>query len=148
MKIRSSHGKRFFKKVNLKNFAIFTGKDPWWSLFLTGIELCWSPFLKGTTTQVFFGECCEIFKKISERLLLEDFALIEQAQCSLQKQLSVSVFMKMCSENTQQIYRRTPMPKCDFIPQACSPVNLLLIFRKAFPKTTSGELLPSLGVLH
>ena len=25
-----------------------------------------------------------------------------------------AVLKKRCSENTQQIYRRTPMPKCDF----------------------------------
>ena len=30
------------------------------------------------------------------------------------KQLSRGVLRKRCSENVQQIYRRTPMPKCDF----------------------------------
>ena len=33
---------------------------------------------------------------------------------SYQKQPSRGVFRKRCSENMQQIYRRTPMPKCDF----------------------------------
>ena len=50
----------------------------------------------------------------------------------------------MCSENMQQIYRRTPMPKCDFnkvTKHGCSPVNLLHIFRTHFPKNTSGWLL-------
>ena len=32
----------------------------------------------------------------------------------LQKQLSRSVPRKRCSENMQEIYRRTLMPKCDF----------------------------------
>ena len=32
----------------------------------------------------------------------------------IQKQLSRGVLRKRCSENMQQIYRRTPMPKCDF----------------------------------
>ena len=32
----------------------------------------------------------------------------------IQKQPSRRVFRKMCSENMQQIYRRTPIPKCDF----------------------------------
>ena len=32
---------------------------------------------------------------------------------SLQKQPSRGVLKKKCSENIQQIYRRTPMPKCD-----------------------------------
>ena len=32
----------------------------------------------------------------------------------MQKQPSRGVLRKRCSENMQQIYRRTPMPKCDF----------------------------------
>ena len=31
-----------------------------------------------------------------------------------QKQPSIGVLRKRCSENIPQIYRRTPMPKCDF----------------------------------
>ena len=31
-----------------------------------------------------------------------------------QKQLFRGVISKWCSENMHQIYRRTPMPKCDF----------------------------------
>ena len=46
-----------------------------------------------------------------------------------------------CSENMQQIYRRTPMPKCYFIEIAylhgCSPINLLYIFGTLFLKNTS-----------
>ena len=51
--------------------------------------------------------------------------------------------LKICSKFTGEIYRRTPMPKCDlnFIEIAlrheCSPVNLLHIFRTPFPKNTS-----------
>ena len=33
---------------------------------------------------------------------------------NIQKQPSRGVLRKRCSENMQQIYRRTPMPKCDF----------------------------------
>ena len=32
----------------------------------------------------------------------------------IQRQPPRGVRNKRCSENTQQIYRRTPMPKCDF----------------------------------
>ena len=32
----------------------------------------------------------------------------------VQKQRSRGVLQKRCSENVQPIYRRTPMPKCDF----------------------------------
>ena len=31
-----------------------------------------------------------------------------------QKQPSRGVLSKRCSENKQQIYRKAPMPKCDF----------------------------------
>ena len=44
----------------------------------------------------------------------------------------------------QQIYRGTPMPKCDFeitLRHGCSPVNLLQIFRTLFIENTSGRLL-------
>ena len=63
-----------------------------------------------------------------------------------------AVQRKRCSENMQQIYRRTPMPKFDFSKVAkqlieiilwhgCSTVNLLYIFRTPFPKNTSWWLL-------
>ena len=68
--------------------------------------------------------------------------------CFMQKQSSGGVLKKRCSENMQQIYRRTPMPKCDFNKVASelylnrtsawvSPVNLLRNFRTPFPKNTS-----------
>ena len=44
----------------------------------------------------------------------------------------------------QQIYRRTPIPKCDIeieLRHGCSPVNLLHFFRTPFPKNTSGQQL-------
>ena len=69
-----------------------------------------------------------------------------------QQQPSRSVLRKKCSENMQQIYKRIPMLKCDFkksqsnsqiaLRHGCSPVNLLCIFRKPFPKNISGGLLP------
>ena len=71
-----------------------------------------------------------------------------------QKQPSTVLLKKKCSENMHQIYRRTPMPKCDFnkvallcyfieiaLRHGCSPVNLLCIFKTPFLKNTSGRLL-------
>ena len=50
--------------------------------------------------------------------------------------------MKRCSENMQQIYRRTPAPKCGFNKVAgCYPVNLMHISRTPFLKNTLGRLL-------
>ena len=75
-------------------------------------------------------------------------------QNNVQKYPSKSVFRKRCSENMQQIYKRTPMPKCDFnkvalhcnfieitLRRGCSPVNVLHMFRIPFLKNTSGRLL-------
>ena len=42
-----------------------------------------------------------------------DADLLSFRCCHLQKQPSRGVLMKGCSENMQQIYRRTPMPKFD-----------------------------------
>ena len=66
----------------------------------------------------------------------------------LQKQPFRGVLRKRCSENKKQIYRKTPMPKCDFnkvakqftLTHGCSPINLLHIFRTSFLKNTSGGL--------
>ena len=63
-----------------------------------------------------------------------------------QRQPSRGIIRKRCSENRQQIYRRTPAPPS----HGCSPVNLLHTFRKPFLKnTTEGLLLvkPTLKVL-
>ena len=67
----------------------------------------------------------------------------------IQKQPLKGVLSKRCSKNMQQIYKRTPMPKCDFnkvakqitLQYECSPVNLPHIFSTAFTKNTSGWLL-------
>ena len=73
----------------------------------------------------------------------------------LKKQPSRGVLKKRCSENMQQSYRRTPMPKCDFnkvaklqsnfneitLRQGCSSENLVHIFRTPFLNNTSGRLL-------
>ena len=75
---------------------------------------------------------------------------------TLQKQPSTGVLTKKYSENMQQIYKRTPMPKeisiklfCNFLEIAlwhgCSPVNLLHIFRTLFNENTNGGLLLTLG---
>ena len=63
-----------------------------------------------------------------------------------QKQPPRGVPRKRCSGNTLQIYKRTPMPKCDYNNvtlhpwQGCPPVNLRPIFRTHFPRNTSGWL--------
>ena len=84
--------------------------------------------------------------------ILFQFLFINFLGLELQKQPPRGVLIKMCSENMQQIYRRTPMPKCYFNKVALqlywnhtsawgSPVNLLHIFRTPFTQNTSGRLL-------
>ena len=95
-----------------------------------------------------------------ETRLLEKFLQTKTHRDQGQKLPSWGVFGKRCSEKMQQVYRRTLMPKSDFhkvamqkqnqilqgnfteitIQHRCSSVNLLHIFRKLFPKNSSGGL--------
>ena len=43
-----------------------------------------------------------------------EFFKMQSNVISVQKQPFGGVLGKRCSENMQQVYRRTPMPKCDF----------------------------------
>ena len=74
-------GKITLKKpslIRVKNFAIFTGKNLGWSLFLIKLQVLWL-YYKDTPAQVFSSEYCKIFeilkntylKNIYERLLLK-----------------------------------------------------------------------------
>ena len=53
---------------------------------------------------------------LEEKYLRSEGILLKQGCCTLkgQKQPSRGALKKTCSENMQQIYRRTPTPKCDF----------------------------------
>ena len=51
----------------------------------------------------------------------------------MQKQSSRGVLWKRCSENMQQRYRRTPMPKCDFKKVFVECPELELISKDEFP---------------
>ena len=55
----------------------------------------------------FIGAC---LSKISIKILRKYWYFI----LFIQKQPPKNVLRKNCSENMQQIYRRTPMPKCEF----------------------------------
>ena len=48
----------------------------------------------------------------AEKLPIDFFR--KSARVYAHNQPSRCIFRKRCSENTQQIYRRKPMPKCDF----------------------------------
>ena len=61
--------------------------------------------------------------------------------CIMQKQLSRSVLRKRSSGNMHQIYRRTPVPKCDFNKVALLSCKFAAYFRTPFPRNTSRQLL-------
>ena len=48
----------------------------------------------------------------------------------IRKQLSRGVVRKECSENMQQIYRKTPMPKCHFSEVALQSQQAVFSFSK------------------
>ena len=66
-----------------------------------------------------------------------------------QRQPSIGVLIERCSENIQQIYRGTPMPKCDFskfVKELYWNYTSTLVFccifsENFFPKNTSRGLL-------
>ena len=110
-----------------------------------------------------FVENKQIYENNTSKFLIQDFSNIRITRtlfsincniCKYQKQPPRGVPRKSCSEILQQIYRRTPMPKCNFnkvvieieifieiaLRHGCSPVNLLHIFRTPFLKNTSGWL--------
>ena len=70
-------------------------------------------------------------------------------QTRRQQQPSTGGLRKRFSENMQQIYRRTPMLKCDFnkvfieiaLPHRCFPINLLHNIRTPIKKNTFEKLL-------
>ena len=70
----------FHKKVVLKNFALFTGKNLCWGLFLIKLQL----YQNQTPAQVFSCEYCKIFKNtyFEEHLLTaaSDFTTTENSR--------------------------------------------------------------------
>ena len=94
----------------------------------TGKHLCWSLFL----------------------IKLQAWRIFANSYFCHQKHPSRGFLVKRCSENMQKIYRKIPMPKCDFnkvakqFRRACS-VKLLYIFRIPFYKNTSWGLLRNLN---
>ena len=67
---------------------------------------------KETSTQAFSNKFCEIFKNnfLTEHYKATAAVDLQYSEAATQR----CVLRKKCSENVQQIYRRTPMPKCDF----------------------------------
>ena len=90
----------------------------------------------------------DVLSRVINSFIFKGKSLNSRKKFKSQSQSSRGVLRKRCFENMQQIYRRTPMPKCDFnkvaaiaLRHGCSPVNLLHIFRTPFPENTSGGLL-------
>ena len=74
-----------------------------------------------------------------------ELVLVTEIEIIFRRPLGTEAALQRCSykkvsKNMKQIYRRTPLPKCDLqsnfieitFPRRCFPVNLLHIFRAAF----------------
>ena len=116
----------FLYKDVLKICSKFTREQPCWMWFqesnfieITPWHGCFPVNLLHTFITPFLWTPLDMKKAwkttVSITLQLpEILARFLEDSYSLQKQPSEGVIIKMCSENMQQIYRRTPMPKCDF----------------------------------
>ena len=121
--------RRCFSSSIYKLFTLVSSSCTWFSinkyLFKQNL-LCWK-----------FDDVLLRLEKKSENLMQINSRYFSK----MQKQPARCVPRKRCSENMQQIYRRTPMPKRDFIEitlrHGRSPVILLHIFRTPFPMNTS-----------
>ena len=84
---------------------------------------------------------------IKQGAVIHENWLNENVCSSVKMQPSRCVLRKTWSENMQQIYRRTAMPKCDLITlrQGYSPKKLLHIFRTPFPRNTCRGMLLSVA---
>ena len=110
---RSRNWRCSIKKAGFKNFAIF--------LETPVLELC-CKFMKKWFQHEFFLWILQKFlrtstlKNICWRLLLQraTHLLFYVVFYNVQRQPSRGVLRKRCTEHMQQIYRRTPMPKCNF----------------------------------
>ena len=87
-------------------------------------------------------------RRVFYRIKISKQRVIQNKKSNFRSSHPDGVLKKRCSENMQQIYRRTLMPKCYFsnffdiaLRHGCSPVNLLHVFRTIFPRNTSGWLL-------
>ena len=113
----------FYKKVVHKNFAIFTGKHLCWSLFLIKLhpffyrtppadDCEWGYYLKKT-----FALANLLFPMHSVISIFTNF--IHQRSLTPPLPFLTFFFRSISSEvflgkGVQQIYRKTPMSKCDF----------------------------------
>ena len=110
LKFKSSRPDVFLGKGVLKICSMFTGEHPCWSVIsikYSSLGGCFKKFKKNTLVK------CNQHRKPQ---WLNVFALnhFMSGNSELQKQPPRGVPRKKCSENIQQIYRKTPMLKCNF----------------------------------
>ena len=138
-----------FLRKHLVNFSILISNyDDWilkllhlylpvWRCYYVIIIVCnWSITIASRSNKPQFWK-----NKFSKILYL--YVLPETLKNTFfQKQPSRGALKKRCSENMQQIYRRTPMPKCDF-----NKVALQLYWNHTLACSILLKLRFSMGVL-
>ena len=120
----------------------------------TSIDFRWlTCFYHWKNTNRIWSISCELvfttYPKLQKNFHAKRYPRPVDADIKSQKQAHRRVLTKRCSENMQQIYRRTPTRKCDFnkvalqfvieiaLRHGCSPVKMLHIFRSPIPGNTS-----------
>ena len=78
--------------------------------------------------------------------LLVSISIFKQIR-NIHKQPSRGVLIKWCPENLQQIYRRTPMLKCDLFIEWVFSCKFTACFQSTFPKNLSGWLRLNISTL-
>ena len=109
-------------------YAVLHTMTIWWTHIK--IQLFWVHIHCGEEKRIYL-----ILIFVSEETKSLQLMCLASHFLNSQKQPSKGVFRKRCSENMQQIYRRAPMPKCDFNKVAKH------IFRTPFSMNISGRLL-------
>ena len=101
-----------YHKANVNHTSAFF----FWSTFHSCYCFGWSIIFLFLCLrqQTLFINCSFLVPKQTEIKWNYQFYQSENGHYELQKQPPRGVSKKRCSENMQQIYRRTPMPKCDF----------------------------------
>ena len=88
-----------------------------------------------------FFRTTQVTKLITEVQVFVQISKEKRGLYLIQKQLSGGVLKKSCSENMRQIYRRTPISKCNFASAWVFSCKFAAYFQNTFFQNTCGWLL-------
>ena len=152
--IRSSHSQMFFKIGVLKNFSIFTGKHPYWSLLcLCWSLLCWIELLEWKSATLLYSGCsaaypygCSIrklknnFLKFSIKKILK-FHWRQLCRKFFFKKLQVLHDLRQM-KHYEEVVTLTCSEKYRRLWHSCFPVDFAKFSRTYFLQKNSGQKQP------